>query len=169
MVDDELFAVLTGLADAKVRFLVVGGVAVVLLGYPRMTADLDLVLDLASDNASAALDVFARIGFRPRPPVPLRDFADPAIRRSWIDEKGLTVFSLWSPDAPGTEVDLFVEEPFDFASAYARAEFVQLEGRQVPVVSLEDLIELKQKAGRAKDLEDVTQLQGVLRRREGKS
>jgi hypothetical protein len=38
----------------------------------------------------------------------------------WREEKGLTLFSLWSPSHPGTEVDLFVEEPFDFEEAWSR-------------------------------------------------
>ncbi len=48
--ENELFAILTSLAAAEVRFLVVGGVAVVLHGHPRFTADLDLVLDLERTN-----------------------------------------------------------------------------------------------------------------------
>ncbi len=84
------------------RFRVVGGVAVVLHGHPRFTADLDLVLDLDVANVTRALDVLAAKGFRPRPPVPIADFADPEKRRSWIDEKGLMVFSRWRPAAPGS-------------------------------------------------------------------
>lgn len=39
---------------------------------------------------------------------------------------------------PGTEVDLFVQEPFDFDERYARAEFVTLAGIDVPVLALDD-------------------------------
>ena len=113
--ENELLVILTSLAVTHVRFLVVGGVAVVLHGHPRFTADLDLVLDLDVANVTPAFDVLAAKGFRPRPPVPIADFADPEKRRSWIDEKGLMIFSLCSPAAPGTEIDLFVEEPFEFA------------------------------------------------------
>lgn len=73
--ENELLEILTGLARERVRFLVVGGVAVVLQGHPRFTADLDLVLDLDPDNAVKALGVLAASGFRPRPPVPLLSFA----------------------------------------------------------------------------------------------
>jgi predicted nucleotidyltransferase len=162
-VENELFAILTSLAAEKVRFLVVGGIAVVLHGHPRFTADLDLVVDLQRENVTTALEVLASKGFRPRPPVPLMSFADPEARRSWIAEKGLTVFSLWSPDAPGTEVDLFVEEPFDFATAYARATFVDLIGVAVPVLSIGDLIALKRRAARPKDLADVEALEAIER------
>lgn len=151
--------VLELLNDAGVRYLVVGGVAVVLHGHLRTTADLDLVLDLAPDNVRAAVAALAVNGFRPRAPVKLEDFADPATRRSWIDEKNLEVFSLWHPDIPGFEVDLFVTVPFDFNSVYGRKIELPIERTIAPVIGLADLIELKQAAGRHRDLEDVKALQ----------
>ena len=43
-----------------------------------------------------------------RAPETIEQFADATLRKSWIDDKGMTVFSLWSPAMPGTEVDVFV-------------------------------------------------------------
>ncbi len=163
--ENELLSILTSLAEERVRFLVVGGVAVVLQGHPRFTADLDLVIDLTPSNATKALEVLGAKGFRPRAPVPLLAFADAAVRQSWIDEKGLTVFSLWSPDALGTEVDLFVREPFDFQAAYARADFVTLRGASVPVLSIPDLVMLKRAVARPKDLDDADALEEIARAR----
>lgn len=163
--ENELFRTLTGLAREHVRFLVVGGVAVVLHAHPRFTADLHLVLDLEPENARRALEVLASLGFRPRPPVALASFADPEVRRSWVEEKGLTVFSVWSPQALGTEVALFVEEPFDFSAAFARAERVMLGDTAVPVLSIRDLVALKRSVARSKDLDDVEALETILRLR----
>lgn len=39
------------LNEHEVHYVVIGGVAVVLHGYPRLTADLDLIIDLDSSNA----------------------------------------------------------------------------------------------------------------------
>ena len=47
--------VLAALNAAEVRYLVVGGVAVVLHGYLRTTADLDLVVELETDNVLRAV------------------------------------------------------------------------------------------------------------------
>jgi hypothetical protein len=94
MASSELLRVLAALEHAKVRYLVVGGVAVVLHGHLRVTADLDLVVDLDPANARAARTALAGLGYRARAPVPLEQFADASIGQSWIDEKGLTVFSL---------------------------------------------------------------------------
>jgi hypothetical protein len=152
---DLIFAALT---KREVRYLVVGGVAVVLHGVPRFTADIDLVLALDAKNVLAALDALAELAYLPRVPVPLRDFADPALRREWSKDKGLTVLGLWSPDHPATEIDLFIEEPFPFDEAFARAVRVDLGTDHVTVASIADLIELKRRADRPKDREDVERL-----------
>ncbi|MCU0305205.1 MAG: nucleotidyltransferase family protein [Thermoanaerobaculales bacterium] len=155
--------VIRALNDAGVRYLVVGGVAVVLHGHLRTTGDLDLVVELSPDNLGRALDALEASGFQPRPPVPLRSFADPETRRLWVETKNLQVFSLWHPDLPGFEVDLFVEEPFDFDEAWGRRVEVDLEGTSAPIVSLHDLVELKRAAGRARDLADVAVLMDLIR------
>ncbi len=153
--------VLAALNTENVRYLVVGGVAVVLHGHLRTTADLDLVVELAPDNARRAISALAKLGFRPRAPVPAEQFMDAEIRRAWLDEKGLTVFSLWSDRLRDIEVDLFVKEPFDFAEVYARAVRVPLDTTTVTVVSLGDLIALKEAAGRPIDVADVEALRAL--------
>ena len=155
--------VLKTLNDAGVRYLVVGGVAVVLHGHLRTTGDLDLVVELSPTNLDRALDALEGSGFQPRPPVPLRSFADPETRRSWVKEKNLRVFSLWHPDFPGFEVDLFVEEPFDFDEVWRRRVEVELEGSTTFIVALDDLVALKKASGRAQDLEDIEALQELAR------
>ena len=156
--ENDFDLVFAALAKRQVRYLVVGGVAVVLHGVPRFTADLDLVLALDPANVLAALDALAGLAYRPRAPVSLQDFADPASRRDWIEDKGLTVFSLWSPDHPATEIDLFIEEPFPFDEVFARATRVDLGANQVAVASIADLVELKRRADRPRDREDVERL-----------
>ena len=152
-------SVLTALEQAQVRYLLVGGVAVVLHGYLRTTADLDLILALDEDNVARAATAFAGLGYRPRVPVQLTDLADPRRRQEWITTKGLTVLSLWSPEQPALEVDVFVEEPLDFAAAHARAVRADLGACQASVVSLDDLLALKRRAGRPRDLEDIDALE----------
>lgn len=146
------------LSDAKVRYLTVGGVAVLLHGVPRFTADLDLVLDFDAENLAAALEALASLGYRPRAPVQLFEFADPDKRADWIANKGLTVFSLWSARYPATEVDLFVQPPFSFDDAFRRALHADLGVTSAFVVSRSDLIAMKGAVGRPKDLEDIRTL-----------
>jgi hypothetical protein len=159
----DIESLLTELGRGGVRYLVVGGVAVVLHGYLRATADLDLVLDLDPENLDRAIDLMDRLGFRPRAPVPLRAFGDDAERKRWVTEKNLQVFSLWHPKMPGFEVDLFVESPFDFAEVYSRAIRASVGSENVPVVAVDDLIAMKRRAGRPKDQEDVDALLALRR------
>ena len=151
--------VLATLNAGGVRYLVAGGVAVVLHGHLRTTADLDLVVALDPDNARRTIQALQSIGFVPRAPVPAAQFADPAARARWIADKGLTVFSLWSERVPGLEVDLFVESPLDFEQAWTRRVEVQLDATSTRVVSLPDLIAMKRAAGRPQDLADVEALE----------
>lgn len=153
--------VLTALEREGVRYLVVGGVAVVLHGHLRTTLDLDLVLQLERSNLERALKAFTDLGLRPQAPVPLDSFADPVNRETWRREKNMTVFSLWHPDHPGFAVDLFVREPFDFDAVYRRALRVPLEGAQATVLSRADLLEMKRATGRAQDLEDIAALSNL--------
>jgi hypothetical protein len=97
------------------------------------------------------------------PNAPLRSFADPETRRSWVKEENLRVFSLWHPDFPGFEVDLFVEEPFDFGEVFRRRVEVELDGSTTFIVGLDDLVALKKASGRAQDLEDIEALQDLAR------
>lgn len=160
--------VLAALEAEQVRYLVVGGVAVVLHGHLRTTADLDLVVELAPDNARRAMEALGTLGFRPPAPVPAEQFLDARSRQAWIDEKGLTVFSLWSDRLPGIEVDLFVKEPFDFGTVHARAVRVPLDTTTVTVISIEDLVAMKRATGRPIDLADVEALRAIQAERGGK-
>lgn len=156
---NDLSQVLEALSKSGARYLVVVGVAVVLHGHPRFTADLDLVIALEESNIRLAMKALQNLGYRPRAPVGADDFADKSIREGWVRDKHLTVFSLWSGQLPATEIDIFVREPFAFDEAYARALNVDFPFARVSVASLDDLIALKRTAGRPKDLEDIAALE----------
>src|SRR4051794_24347623 len=154
----DIELLLMALTDAGVRYVVVGGVAVVLHGYLRATADLDLVLGMDQRNIETALRTFDRLGFHPRAPVPLHAFGDETERRRWIDEKNLQVFSLWHSKMPGFEIDLFVEPPLPFDDLYSRSIAVELGKTTASLASIDDLIVMKRAAGRPRDLEDIEAL-----------
>lgn len=142
-----------------VRYIVAGGFAVVLHGYPRLTVDLDLLVDLRQDEATKTIETLTSLGFRPRLPVDPADFANPERRRQWIQERNLLVFSMFDPDDPLRMVDLFVDEPAPFEELWSRAVMLSLGSTMVRVVSLEDLITMKREAGRPRDLDDVAALE----------
>lgn len=149
------------LHDAGVRYVVVGGTAVVLQGYTRMTVDLDLVLDLSPASALAAVQALQRVGLRPRLPVAAEQFADPEVRRVWVEQRNLLVFSFFDPSDSLREVDLFASEPLPFEQLYEQADVVSLAGAPVRVASKEHLLTMKRAAGRPQDLGDIAALEAM--------
>ena len=155
------------LNDAGVRYVVVGGVAVVLHGHVRVTVDLDLVVDLEPAAAALAIEALTRLGLRPRVPVDALDFADPVQRAGWISEKGMRVLMLHDPADALVEVDVFVESPAPFEELFARSEEVDLGSTSVRIASIDDLIAMKRVAGRPQDLVDIEALQIISEARDG--
>ena len=82
-------AIVGALNGANVRYLIAGGLAVVAHGYVRFTADLGLIVDLDPANVTRAMTTLTSLGYRPRAPVWLDKFADPAKRAQWARDKGL--------------------------------------------------------------------------------
>jgi predicted nucleotidyltransferase len=154
----EVEQVLAALAGAEVRFVVVGGVAVVLHGHPRLTADLDLVIDLEVGPAGRAMQVLTELGLVPRLPVPASAFADPATRDRWVAERNLMVFTLTEPGGM-LEVDLFAQSPLPFEALWSQAVTVPVGKTEVRIAALDDLIAMKRKSGRPQDLADITALE----------
>lgn len=144
-----------------VRYVVVGGLAVVLHGYARLTVDVDLVIDPSAEESRRAVDTLADIGFRPRLPVPMEAFADKDQRLDWIKNRNFRVFSVFDPLDPLREVDLFVEEPIPFKELWSNSLEMPLEGTTVRVASRAHIIEMKRLAGRPRDLEDIAALEDL--------
>jgi hypothetical protein len=158
----NLEIIFRALQAAGIRYLVVGGVAVVAHGYQRLTHDLDLVLDLEADSLSDVLTALKGLGYRPRVPVDLLDFANPALRLQWTQEKGMKVFNIFSALYPDVSIDLFPKIPFSFPHEYAHAKWQEMApGLQVPVVALERLVQMKLEANRPQDQIDVEKLKKI--------
>lgn len=143
--------------------MVVGGVATVLHGHVRLTADVDVIIDLEEKAAARAVGALTAYGLRPRAPVNPEEFADSRIRRVWIQDKGMQVFSFFKPDDPLLSVDLFVDHPIEFEGLYERSEICNIGSYPVRIASIPDLIQLKRLANRLQDQEDIARLEEILR------
>lgn len=127
---DDVFV---ALAESGVRYVVVGGTAVILRGHLRSTVDLDLVVDLEPQPAQ--------------------------LRETWIAEQHMTVLSFYDPAKPFREVDVFVAYPMDFDALLASASPIRIAGVDVPVAARAHLISMKRIVGRPQDLEDADALE----------
>lgn len=153
-------AIVRALNDAKVQYLIVGGLAVNAHGFERATNDVHLVIGLEPDNIIRGLRALESVGYRPQVPVTPEQFADRELRESWRTVKNMLVLKLWSDAHRRTPIDVFVYEPFDFAQEYARARWEPLgDNLRAPIVSYEALVAMKRAAGRPRDISDLADLE----------
>lgn len=147
--------------EEGVRYLVVGGLAMNLLGVPKVTYDIDILVDMEDDNIRALMQLTKKWGFKPKVPVSVMDFADQSKRDEWIATKNMKAFSLVNAKWALSEIDIIIDTPIAYAEARKRAKKISVQGVSIPVVSIDDLIKMKQAAGREMDKADVQYLKKV--------
>lgn len=144
-----------------VRYLVVGGVAVNLYGYIRLTMDLDLMVDLSDENLSRVVEIMENLGYSPRVPINPKEFISESNRDEWIKEKGAVVFTFIDLKSPYKHIDIFLNNPIDFAKAFLRKEVMVVGGTKIFVASIDDIIKMKSITGRPRDKEDIIHLEKI--------
>jgi predicted nucleotidyltransferase len=150
------------LNEKEVRYLIIVGVAVNLYGFPRLTFDLDLMLDLNDfKSVSGFVDSMNELGFKPVIPVKIEDFIDQENRRTWSQEKNMKVFSLYNPLKEIERVDVLVENDVNFNEAYDRRKNIDAQGITLPLLSIDDLINIKKIANRKRDIIDIEALEKI--------
>jgi len=157
----SLFAVLNA---ARIPYVVVRGVAMLLHGIDRVTGDIDLVIDLASGASTDLVNRLTDAGYRPLAPVDPALLANETIREQWRLERGMQVFSLWDMTNRRPTVDVLLACPVPFTELLNDSVTVTIGAVQIRVASLAHLIGMKQQTARPRDLEDVARLK-VLQRR----
>ncbi|MCX6156143.1 MAG: hypothetical protein NT007_18495 [Candidatus Kapabacteria bacterium] len=160
MKQSALTHIISEFESENIRYLIVGGLAVVFYGYLRLTTDIDIVIDFEQNNIDKAIVILKKLGYQPLIPVNIDDFADSEIRKKWIEEKNIIVFSLISQNFIETPIDIFVDIPFCFHEEYknlVRAEIAS--GVFANFLSYERLIKMKQLSNRELDISDIQHLE----------
>ncbi len=147
------------LGEKKVRYVLVGGVALNLHGIPRMTSDMDIVLQLDSENVKMFIEEIRALGFKPRAPIDPELLADPVKRSEWIAKRNMIVFSFVNPSVPYQAVDVFIKDPIPFSDLWRDRKKMRIDGVNIPLVSIEHLIEIKKRSNRLQDISDVEALE----------
>jgi hypothetical protein len=158
--------IFNALNDAKVRYLVVGGVAVTLHGIQRLTVDLDLAIALDEANILNTVKVLQRLGFVPRLPLKAEDLANNEKRKEWREQKAMLAFSFFRREREFETIDIITDFPLDFEQCYVRRVQLDRENISIPLMDIPDLINMKQHANRKQDMSDIEFLKKVLDRRE---
>lgn len=140
--------ILMALVQEEARFLIVGAHALAVHGYPRATIDLDIWIDSSEENASRVWRALARFG------APL-DALD--IRESDLSRPNVVAqFGL-----PPNRIDILTGvSGLSFHNAWPNRVHGTLEGVNVQVLGVDDLIVNKLASGRDKDRADVKGLEG---------
>lgn len=127
----------------NVKYLVVGGYAVALHGYPRYTKDLDIWILVDPANAVNMTNALRDFGFT-----------------------GLMAEDFLVPDEfvqlgyPPNRIDIITScEGLDFATAYSRREKVKVDELEVNFIDLDSLLVNKRAVGRPQDRADIANLQ----------
>jgi predicted nucleotidyltransferase len=135
------------LATHAVRFMIVGGEAVIFYGHVRMTGDIDVYYDREHDNAVSLFNALEQFwqGDIPNLEGPFE-----------LEQQGVIL----QFGVPPNRIDLLNEiDGVDFESAWRRRTHVTLESQsgdvQINYIGLEDLIRNKRAAGRPKDQDDL--------------
>lgn len=145
----------------KIKYIVVGGLAVNFYGIPRATYDVDLLLYLEDNNLNRFLSLMKEWGFKPKVPVDIMEFADKDKRQNWINNKNMKAFNLVNPDWGISEIDIIIESPVDYKQAVKKIELVKLQGVNIPTIAIDDLIKMKRITSRQQDARDIVNLRKV--------
>ena len=148
-----LARICTALNDAGVRYAVVGGYAVALHGAVRGTLDIDIVIDWNQSALAATERALADLGLVSRLPVSAGDVF--LSRDDYVTSRNLVAWNFYNPDDLSEQVDIIIA--YDLRNK--RTTPVPLSDCVVPVLSIDDLIDMKRSSGRPQDREDVAALE----------
>jgi TPP-dependent 2-oxoacid decarboxylase len=144
----------------KVKYVLVGGIAVNLLGSLRNTADMDILVEMSDSNLKKIITILKNNGYRVKQPVDPMGMADKKTREDWIRNKHLKAFNFYK-EKELKEVDIIIESPVSFEDAKKSALRIKIEDITLPVISIDNLIKMKKKTGRSIDRFDIEELKKI--------
>ncbi|MGA2039773.1 MAG: hypothetical protein ABSH42_10890 [Bryobacteraceae bacterium] len=143
-INSDFKDLLRDLNAAGVRYLIVGGYAVMVHTEPRYTKDLDLWIEPIESNAQGLLAALARFG-APTKDVVAADFTEPEV--------------FFQIGVEPVRIDIMTSVAgLDFGPAWDRKILVDFGGETAPVLCRQDVLQAKLAAGRLRDQSDVKRL-----------
>ncbi|MBM3246601.1 MAG: nucleotidyltransferase family protein [Candidatus Omnitrophica bacterium] len=144
----------------KVKYVLVGGIAVNLHGFLRSTADLDILVEMSNENLRKIVSILKKIGYHVKQPVDPMGIADEELRYDWIHDKHMKAFNFYKEDEL-KEVDIIIESPVSYEIAKTDALNIKIGDNVVPVISVRNLIKMKKNTGRNVDKFDIAELKRI--------
>jgi len=133
------------LNDNQVRYLVVGGYAVAIHGYPRYTKDMDIWIELSQENAARMITALDQFGFSS-----LGLHENDFLVEDQIIQLGY----------PPRRIDIITTlMGVEFSECYEKRLPIEIEGVMVAFIDLDNLRRNKKATGRLQDLADLEMLE----------
>jgi predicted nucleotidyltransferase len=128
----------------KVEYLVVGGYAVSIHGYPRSTKDLDVCIKISKENAEKMVQVIKDFGF-----ASLKLTKEDFLKKDFITQLG---------NEP-VRIDILNDlDGVPFELAWENKKIIIYEGAAISFIGYNELLKVKGKAGRPQDIADISKL-----------
>jgi hypothetical protein len=144
--NDDFRDFIQAMNNHNVEYILVGGYAVILHGYRRVTGDMDIWVNRTKENYSKIAHAFAEFG------LPLFDMTE----AKFLNIDAADVFSYGRPPV---SIDIITKlKGVEFDDAFPQAQVFNEEGLEIRFLHLNNLIEAKKAAGRHKDLDDIEKL-----------
>jgi len=132
------------LLEEQVEFMLVGAYAMGAHGYPRATGDIDIWVEASKNNAPKVITALKKFG-APLAQISLEDFS----------QEG-TVFQI---GVTPRRIDIITKiSGVTYQEAYQDKVTVNVEGLNIPLISLDKFVKNKLASGRDKDTIDVKYL-----------
>jgi hypothetical protein len=160
----DLGELIDALTRHGVEYLVIGGVAAQVHGHRRTTMDLDVTPDPSPENLRRLGAALVELEARPQ------EAAEGEAEISTGDPERLAIAAIVPPLLTRHGQIHILKEPKGargFDEMRERALVVDLDGNEVPIASLDDLIRMKRATGRPGDLDDIAALTEVERQNRG--
>ena len=152
--------ILRAFQKQKVKYVIVGGIAVNILGSMRSTADLDILVEMSDDNLKKIVKILKSRGYRVKQPIDPMRIIDKKTRDDWVKNKHMKALNFYK-EGELKEVDIIIESPVSFEEAKKDVVRIKVDDLTLSVISIDKLIKMKRKAGRAIDELDIGELKKI--------
>ena len=127
----------------NVRYIIIGGYAVVYHGYVRSTNDIDIWIDIRKDNINNLIRALEEFGFSSLN----------------IKESDFLPNQIIQLGYPPNRIDLITTPAgIEFETCYESKEQVTIDDTEVNIIDLANLIKTKKASNRPRDLADIDEL-----------
>lgn len=124
----------------NIKYVLVGGTAAILYGSPRVTKDIDIIIEPSHKNVKALLKALKNAKFETA--------SLTSVEKILANE--VTIFKDY------VILDVFTKiKGSDFGKIWQTRKIKRINGENISVIGLDELIEIKKAAGREIDLQDV--------------